>query len=137
MVILVMLVMTAAAIAAVGYPFYRRPDGPEREESGREDLTRDKERVLRDIRDLEFDLETGKLSEHDYDDMRLDFETEAVAVLKAIEQVGNGSTTAVRSRMTAGVEVESEARFCTQCGTASAPGNRFCRACGHPLKGEA
>ena len=50
-----------------------------------------KARMLRDIKDLEFDYETGHVSPEDYNDMRRRMEARAIVVLKRLDEL-RGST---------------------------------------------
>lgn len=101
------------------------------------------------LKEIEFDRETGKLSDQDYEVLRERYSAEALHALAAEEaapmSVGSGLS-AGSSRVTCptcGPRPEpdalfcsscgrglGEAAFCTGCGTAVEPASRFCSACG-------
>lgn len=94
---------TGLVVAAVGLVFclhtlYRvvqalsRPSlalAVEREEdltaAGRRELQEERRRLLRAIRELEFDHQMGKLSESDYKEVRAAYELRAIEVMRALE----------------------------------------------------
>jgi cytochrome c-type biogenesis protein CcmH/NrfG len=89
-----MIVVAAIFIALgigtyLGYPIVRRdrsyaPDQVD-ELTRLEELISEKDTVLRAIKDLEFDLASGKLSPEDYMAMRSKYETRAVAALQQVD----------------------------------------------------
>ena len=50
-------------------------------------LLRKKETVYENIKDLDFEYKMGKLSDEDYQGLRKDYEQEAYAVMREIEQI--------------------------------------------------
>lgn len=112
--------------------------------------------ALRALREIEFDRATGKLSDVDYDALRLKYTAEAVAALRAegaavgkekrvAAAAGRPAAPAPRpSCPTHGPRPEQDAAFCSdcgrrlgaapgycaRCGTALESGARFCHACG-------
>jgi hypothetical protein len=119
----------------------------------RELLEHDKAGVLEHIRALEFEFETGKLPEAEYERDRAALLQQAAGLLRQIEQLP--PETDLDGRIEAAIRqwrqesppakaaplVQSPAagvvstigRFCTQCGTPAAPDHRFCAKCGAPL----
>jgi len=115
------------------------------------------ERVLTQLRDLDFDHATGKLNDDDYTAQRALLMAQGVAVLKQLDQlssaiaaqpVAGGRTRTVddeieaalaqrRPAPAAGDEIEAVpaqrtagAHACGQCGAHVTPADRFCPACG-------
>lgn len=79
------------------------------------------------IKDIDFDFQMGKLSREDYDQLRGQYKTEAVTLLKRVDQ------TRRKRKERGGRESDSRpssARFCHQCGQPLESGDRFCSACG-------
>ena len=62
----------------------RESDGP------REDLLRERRRLLEEIRDIDMDLTLGKISESDHASLRAGFEREAVEVLSRLGELESG-----------------------------------------------
>ncbi len=52
-----------------------------------QELAVTKARMLRDIKDLEFDFQTGHVSPEDYNDMRRKLEARAIVVLKRLDEL--------------------------------------------------
>jgi Double zinc ribbon len=112
--------------------------------------------ALRALKEIEFDRATGKLSDADYDALKAEYTSAALAALRADSAAAPADTPAIsRPRTVAppatraacpthGVRPEADARFCSacgrrlstatgfcaKCGTALEPGARFCAACG-------
>jgi hypothetical protein len=77
------------------------------------------EAIASSLRDLEFDYETGKLSEADRDGLREELRRE-------------GARTLARSRRRRKTAQPEPSRACS-CGRAPEPGDRFCASCGKAL----
>jgi cytochrome c-type biogenesis protein CcmI len=109
------------------------------------------------LREVEFDRETGKLSDSDYAKLKADYTREALAAMRAQDAtsaaVGDDEVEAAilkyRTRVlacpTCGPRPEPDAAFCSscgrylagQCGACGAPvtetGARYCGSCGKVL----
>ncbi len=114
------------------------------------------------LREIEFDRETGKLSDDDYDGMKARYTSQALVELRA-QDAASGAGTGVAApadlaeRMvkkyrpgstichTHGLRPEPDALFCSECGAylpgkcercgtvVTAAGAHFCTGCGHVL----
>jgi len=107
--------------------------------------------ALRALKEIEFDRATGKLSDADYETLKAKYMAEALAALRREEGGGKGEavlpgrpeSTLPSSPFplprcpTHGPRPESEAEFCSECGSrlASAPG--YCSRCGTSLERDA
>lgn len=81
----------------------------------------ERDAVYAALRDLEHDHETAKLSDEDYQAMRRELRARAASLMK--EQADAASAPAPAPRTAA-------ASFCTACGKAARPDDRFCAQCG-------
>lgn len=108
--------------------------------------------LLQSLKDIEFDRETGKLSETDYERLRDRYEREALQVMRELDEVRGGVDlddeidAAVRERLEhelrdAGVEADrpdeasdGEPLACPECEKELEPEARFCSRCGTPLE---
>ena len=92
------------------------------------------------LRDAEYEFAMGKLGEEDYQALRKEISTEALAAIRAeeaeVDAEGSYARTdaeieeeiaQVRTRLTGGV-------FCSECGHPNSGGSRFCAECGAALK---
>ncbi len=96
---------------------------------------------LLQLRDAEYEFAMGKLGEEDYQALRKEISTEALAAIRAEEAESrsggpsfDGPSNAeleeeiasVRSRLSGGF-------FCSHCGHPNPAGSRFCGECGKPV----
>lgn len=111
--------------------------------STRQQLISHKAAIYAAIREIDTDVQVGKLEPADHQALRARYVSEAVAVLKALDEESGRDTidSAIeddisrlkegRGAMTA--VATSGDRFCSACGTATDPGDRFCARCGADL----
>jgi Double zinc ribbon len=107
--------------------------------------------ALRALKEIEFDRATGKLSDADYETLKARYTSEALAALRSeagTRDEGRGTSLAPAvprpsspvprpACPTHGPRPESDAQFCSECGSrlASAPG--YCARCGTSLERDA
>src|SRR5688500_335192 len=124
-------------------------------------LEREKNLLLRSIKELEFDHAMGKVAEGDYDDMVIRLRSRAVRIIEQLDNTSSGyrdlnerelakrlvragSSTKVEpyeDKVEAYEEPQAEAPVgldfsqaaCASCGTANDPDARFCKSCGSKL----
>jgi ribosomal protein L32 len=111
-----------------------------------EELAARKSALLQTLRDVEFDYETGKITENDYRDLKARYEREAIEVMRELDNLhgGRGWEEAIDAELDqrvakiraerekapaestspelidcpeCGHEMQANARFCSQCGT--------------------
>jgi hypothetical protein len=112
------------------------------------------------LREIEFDRETGKLSDDDYRDLKASYTNSALAEFRAKDAASSSASVddaalertiqsfrggAARACVTCGPRPEPDAVFCSDCGRylaghcascgarCDAEGQRFCADCGHSL----
>jgi hypothetical protein len=102
-------------------------------------LERDKALTLRAIKELEFDRAMGKVADADFAEMRARLRARA---LRLIQQLEGASTYRemierdLRDRPeTVEAPPDSTAPTCPQCATVNEADARFCKMCGHALRG--
>ena len=83
--------------------------------------------AVAELREIEFDHATGKLSESDYASLRARYTSEAVAALRARENAADDPVEAEIRR------VRAQTRVCKTCGPRPEPGARYCSTCGAGL----
>jgi len=91
-------------------------------------LTLQKNLLLTNLSDLDFEFSMGKLSEDDYQRLRASLKRQAGHVIEKIDALAGGErpTAAEPPRPAPG-------RFCTQCGTNLPADARFCSQCGQEV----
>ncbi|MGH7657735.1 MAG: zinc ribbon domain-containing protein [Gemmatimonadales bacterium] len=154
------VVVALAVLAIVLQPLVRpmqrhtqavEPPAPEETERGV---------ALMALREIEFDRETGKLSDEDYADLKARYTARALEALRAeeaepdIDQLIDARARAIRAAndpdalrcRTCGPRPEPDAVFCSacgqrlvtrgscgECGAAIPPAARFCEGCGRDV----
>lgn len=105
----------------------------------RQQLLAHKESLLDQIRELDFDYQTGKIAETAYTAQRPLLVRQAAALLQKLDQDQPHSqveqeieTAVARLRQTA-TTGSPNGRYCPQCGQATDAGDRFCAHCGQNL----
>lgn len=109
--------------------------------------------ALSALRSLDFDYQTGKVSEEDYSALRLQLVAEAAKYMEAAASEEDQIEVMIRARRAAagkpcpkcGKKISSDDRFCPECGAELAgacpscgkavrAGDLFCRSCGSTLE---
>ena len=89
LITLVAILLMLGSLAYLGYPIVRRDRtyAPDQLDglAAIQELRAEKDNLLRAIKDLEFDLASGKLSEADFSEMRSKYEARAMAVLQELD----------------------------------------------------
>jgi hypothetical protein len=90
--------------------------------------------ALAALKEIEFDRETGKLSDADYDFLKQKYTVEALEALRAEDAAAPDDIEAqVAARVATLQAVAAGQAACPGCGTLAASGARFCAECGHSL----
>jgi len=112
-----------------------------------EELKNKKDGAYATIRELEFDLSMGKLSEEDFQILKRQYVQEAVGYMKAMDKLKSPPATISKltdTDLEQEIEPEDTASrthestkgkyiYCTSCGEKAAVERRFCVACGSNL----
>lgn len=140
-------VLAVAALAFVLYPVFAGSLAPARPPASPapESEASATARAVEALREVEFDRATGKLSESDYADLKATYTREALAALRSedaarapAEPGGEDEIEAAIRRhrdrhascTACGPRPESDARYCSECGSYLAG---VCSACGAPV----
>jgi len=107
-------------------------------ESERDRLDRERKRILRAIREVDFDRGTGKLDAEDHARLRTDLQAQGAEVLRALGALQTmPGTRDIDAEIEAAVaalrENAESARHCAKCSGLVKPGDRFCPRCGAKL----
>jgi hypothetical protein len=124
-------------------PFYQRSQGSLSNRSGgeRRELLEQKAAVYAAIREIDIDVQTGKLEPTDHRFLRQRYLNEGVAVLKALDDllVADEIDAAIESdleRLRVGEPLSSsDGDVCPACGVPVDLADRFCAKCGARLRG--
>jgi hypothetical protein len=141
-----LIIGTALALTALGfvlYPLFRdgapvvRRVKPERVRPARERREPSaSERAVAILREVEFDRETGKLSESDYETLKSTYTREALAALRS-EDASAVTASGVPDDEVEAVILKYRARptTCDVCGPRPEPDAVYCSSCGRFLAG--
>lgn len=151
--ILLGLSLLIIVVLILAQPFWAQPEREPRPRSRKQQLLLQKEAVLEEIRALDFEYDTGKLPEEDYQAQRTELMAVASATLKALDELGTeapeddvaaqieAAINRVRSQKqspaqavaTTAVSPNGQKIFCTQCGQPVDASDKFCAACGNKI----
>ncbi len=135
MTVFVALLLTMVTFAFVTYPFFRRRSHSvdSGEDEKLQELSFERDTTYSMLKELDFDFQSGILTEEDYRDLEARYKRKAISTLRNIDDAGKGI----------GVEEDIEkqvqelrrrsGRFCSQCGAGCQDGDRFCSRCGANL----
>ena len=142
--ILLGLALLVAVLLFLARPFLRPQPQQTAEISQRRELLARKEGLLDAIRILDFDHDTGKIPDEEFELQRAVLVNEAAATLKALDELPakpvsedvymqiEAALSALRSqRVHSGGT--APANYCTSCGQRLDAGDRFCAHCGQPV----
>jgi hypothetical protein len=103
--LLLAVLLAVACVIAVALPFLREPapaddrlDEPDALERRRLELAEERDRALADLKELEFDHRTGKISDEDYRELVGPLRARAAAALRALEPQTMANEERVRAR---------------------------------------
>ena len=125
------IILAVLSLAYIGFPLFRKSRRVASYEVNHqaEDLQARKQELYAAISDLEMDHRMGKLSKDDYDSLRAQYESEAIAAMKELDAL---TMTPVK-RPRPARKSPSANRFCHHCGAPAAASDKFCSDCGESL----
>ena len=141
--ILLALLLAGLVVAYVSWPLVRPGKVAVDRDGPLADLILRKDTVLESIKELEFDRQTGKLSEEDFQRLDGRLRQQAIVLLRQIEQQMPEAAgmeaeleEAIRQRRTTTERAstpEETAPTCPHCQALVRPNDRFCPQCGFAL----
>jgi hypothetical protein len=151
---LVVLGLGGMTLVLCGLALYRVVDpllrtGPDRVEAPQaparlRELERDKQAVLKAIREIELDYQMRKIAEPDYKEMLQRYRTRAMRIIRELDAGDNYRAlieeelkTRLSAMAAAPVAKTAAASACRDCGTSNDHDALFCKKCGAKLGGAA
>ncbi|MCK5652053.1 MAG: c-type cytochrome biogenesis protein CcmI [Gemmatimonadetes bacterium] len=135
------LLVTAAVVIYVLYPIITGAQAPlERLDDEPTEAEMRKTVALKALRDVEYERAMGKLDDGDYEFLKAELSSEALAALQAEEEAtgaGGSSAAGLEGEIVAARARLRSGPICDACGEANETGSRFCAQCGRPLGGPA
>jgi hypothetical protein len=138
----VMIILIVGAAYWIVSPLLRPVRSEDTSDTRREEallqLEMRKEVALSAVKELEFDLNMGKISDEDYEALKEQYANDAAGYMKEIDRMTAGPK---KQAPDTDKELEEEirafrrkpGRFCAQCGTPFAADDKFCAQCGEKL----
>jgi hypothetical protein len=138
-------------LVIVGYWIFHPLFRPRRIEAYSTQMREDREKALQQrkeevyaaIKEMDFDLEMGKISEDDYQELKSQYKAKALEILKELDTVDGGEDIDAaierdvhrlrKKKKKGGKETVRQINFCPHCGRKIAPKNNFCQGCGMKL----
>ncbi len=135
MTMILMALIVFVAILVLGYPLvnaqqYEYETLQNGDERG-DNLTSQYNSIFDALRDLEFDHNTGKLSDHDYKEMRARYDVKAAEVLQKMDALAASQNKRANGKKAAASGAGKIA--CPKCNARVLANDRFCPVCGARL----
>ena len=135
MTIFVVVVLTVLAFVFIVYPLFkqRSRSADSVKDEKLQELHSKRDTTYSMLKELEFDFQSGILTDEDYHDLETRYKRKAISILRDTDALEKDT----------GVEDELEKQilqlrrskglFCPQCGARRQEGDRFCSRCGTSL----
>jgi cytochrome c-type biogenesis protein CcmI len=134
--IFIAILLTVLTFAFIAYPLLkqrvRSVDSVEDEKS--QELHTKRDTTYSMLKELEFDLQSGILTEEDYQDLEARYKRKAISILRDIDDVGKDTEVEEEIEKQVLELRQSKGQFCPQCGARRQEGDRFCSHCGASLR---
>ena len=135
------LLMSMLTFAFIAYPFFRNRfvplDTDPAEDDKLQELNSRKDTTYSMLKELEFDRQSGLLTEEDYKDLEARYKGKAISILKDIDGLAKDDDVEDAIEKEVMSLRRSKDRFCPQCGERRRNNDRFCSKCGTNLRPEA
>lgn len=125
----------------IALPLFDRKTPAVRPPTRREALEAEHQTLIRNIRELDFDFRTHKISEADYRTLRAALVQRAAEVLRALKTLEERDVDAEIEAQVAKLRktttlLATDGRACPSCGAPLPTGARFCPSCGQAVSSE-
>jgi len=135
MTVFVALVLAVLTFAFITYPLLKQKsrsvDSVEDEKL--QELLSNRDTTYSMLKELEFDFQSGILTDEDYRDLEARYKGKAISILRDIDDLGKGSEIEEEIEKQVLELRRSKGRFCPQCGAGCQEDDRFCSRCGTSL----
>ncbi len=135
MIIFVAIILAVLTFAFVVYPLFKRRlrsvDAGDDEKM--QELHSKRDTTYSMLKELEFDFQSGILTEEDYRDLETRYKRKAISTLRDIDSLAQGVEAEDEIEKQVRELRRGKGRFCPQCEARCQEGNRFCSHCGANL----
>ena len=131
---MILVVAALLTVGAVVFTLLIRPKDIREDPvvSALDHLEERKELIYDNLRDLQFELRVGKLSDEDYQKSKLELQKELARVMAQIDDATGGIPPPAPEP-----EAPPAGQVCPHCGADFEMQMKFCGECGKPMKGDA
>ena len=143
MTLALLATLGAVVVAFVLYPVFAseapEPIGLDETQSELRDLEEKKNQILSNIKDLDFEKASGKLSDADYESSRNDYVAQVSAVITRIDKLAPQREQEPKKKILAKSKKASAKAgtiACASCGEANPKSSKFCLDCGRPFEAQ-
>lgn len=138
MIVFAALLLAAVTFAFVAYPLLKQrlPSKGLVEDDNLQELRSKRATTYSMLKELEFDFESGVLTEGDYRDLEARYKTKAISILKDMDKLGKYAPVEDEIERQVLELRHLEAQFCPQCGARRRKSDHFCTHCGTQLDRE-
>ena len=135
MTLFVALVLTVLTFAFITYPLFKQksPSVDSVEDEKLQELRSNRDTTYSMLKELEFDFQSGILTEEDYRDLETRYKRKAISILRDVDDLDKGTNVEDEIEKQVRELRRSKGRFCPQCGVGYQEGDRFCSRCGASL----
>jgi len=126
--------LAVGALAVVLYPLFFGEHLVLATARARRESVPEGETAVQALREIEFDRETGKLSDADYAELKARYTQAAVDAMRRRESAGAGAARLTDDQIEAAIRAYREAPACPACGPRPEADAAFCSSCGRYLR---
>jgi len=139
MTVFVGLVMAVLTFVFIAYPFFkqRSRSGDSVEDEQLQELYLERDTTYSMLKELEFDFQSGVLTEEDYRNLEARYKKKAISILKDIDEQESGAKVEEEMEKQILALRRGRGQFCSQCGAKCQEYAHFCSYCGASLNREA
>ena len=135
MTVFIALILTVLTFAFIIYPFFKQRSSSvgSVEDGSLPELYSKRDTTYSMLKELEFDRQSGILTDEDYRDLEARYKRKAISILRDIDSLEEGTEVDEEIEKQVLELRHSKGRFCPQCDTAFQESDRFCSQCGASL----
>ncbi len=138
MTVFIAILLTVLTFAFIIYPFFKqklRPADSSENEKLRE-LHSKRDTTYSMLKELEFDFQSGILTEEDYQDLKARYKGKAISILRDIDDAGKDTEVDEEIEKQVLELRQKRGRLCPQCKAKVQTDTNFCSQCGANLNQE-
>jgi hypothetical protein len=149
--IIICVSIAMVCVFVVARPLMKLHDFYVTDDTKKRQLTETKDQILSSLRELEFDLQLGKLNDEAYESLRKDLENKAILVIDQLDRLEQENAI-TDSHLIQKLEVEISqinldtqnqtkdlplaSNFCSQCGNKRMKEDKYCTQCGNAFRAD-